>query len=418
MRDMTSFWVSFALAVSLSSAGACSSTETEPDAGPDVGVDAETDANADLPDADSPDAGPAPIDLTLCDVSILYPLPEEGSDQNDLLGASDEGERGVLLPEDVVEAIPMFPFMTEDTINYDPLRVVGVRFDGCHDDGDGCEAQIRMVMQPLSIRSEARDSALHLFYSLEDEEFRTAVAELRGLRAFAGETDLTGPLRVHPVLSEQGLAGEYASELKTLLLRYAGEENLTRMTFFLRAPPVQEVWFFGGFDREGGTLSEMDIVGLDGGNQRVIRTEVTDGYDYLLTPEALEPEDGSTLFTSAAANAASPTARDEAFASFLRVQNPTIHKVADLPCAGCHIATFVTEAARTAFDLDDGMFPEDAYQAPQHDLSLTGEAATTPSSLRAFGWFERLPVIAQRTVNETSAVLIDLAERFPPEAAE
>ena len=171
MRDLTSFCASFALALSFSAAGACSSTsETEPDAGPvDVGVDVEMDANVDLPDTDSPDAGPAPTDLTLCDVSILYPLPEAGSDQNDLLGAADEGERGVLLPEDVVEALPMFPFMTQDTINYGPLRVVGIRFDGCHDDGEGCEAQIRMVMQPLSIRSEARDSALHLFYSLEDE---------------------------------------------------------------------------------------------------------------------------------------------------------------------------------------------------------------------------------------------------------
>ena len=140
---------------------------------------------------------------------------------------------------------------------------------------------------------------------------------------------------MHPVLSEQGLDGEYASELKALLLRHAGEENLTRMTFFLRAPPEQEVWFFGGFDRAvDGTLSAMDIVGLDGGNQRVIRTEVTDGYDYLLTPEALAPEDGSTLFTSAAANAASSAARNEAFASFLRVQNPTIYPVAELPCAG------------------------------------------------------------------------------------
>ena len=384
-----------------------------------MGHDTEA-ADANSPDMGAPDARPEPepIELSLCDVSILYPLPEAGAEQNDLLlGASDEGERGELLPEDVVEAIPTFPFVTQDTISYDPLRVVGVRFDGCHDNGDGCEAQIRMVMQPISIRSDARDSALHLFYSLEDEVFREALEELRGLRALSGDTDMTGPLRVHPVLSEQGLSGEYASALNALLLRYAGEENLTRMTFFLRAPPLQETWFFGGFDREDGVLSEMEIVGVEG-TQRVIRTEVAEGYNYAFSPEALMPEDGSALFTSTSANAASEVAREEAFAAFLRVENPSIYGVAELPCAGCHVATFITAASRDAFALSDDSFLEDTYQAPQHDLTLTGQAVTTPSSLRAFGWFERRAVIAQRTVNETSAVLVDLAERFPAAEAE
>lgn len=213
------------------------------------------------------------------------------------------------------------------------------------------------------------------------------------------------------------LGSEYANQLKALLLRHAGEENLTRVTFFLRPPPVREVWFFGGFDRENGTLSDMELVGIEGTVQQVVRTDVASGgYDYLLAPEGLVPEDGSALFTSAGADAASPAAREEAFASFLRLENPTLYNVGELPCAGCHIASFVTEATRTAFDLEDAAFPDDAYQAPQHDLSLTGDAVTTPSSLRAFGWFAHQPVIAQRTVNESSAVLVDLAERFPESA--
>ena len=49
---------------------------------------------------------------------------------------------------------------------------------------------------------------------------------------------------------------------RELLLRHIGEQRLTRMTFFLRAPPVQEVWFFGGVERTDGAFVVMDIVGV------------------------------------------------------------------------------------------------------------------------------------------------------------
>jgi glutathione S-transferase len=48
-----------------------------------------------------------------------------------------------------------------------------------------------------------------------------------------------------------------------------------------------------------------------------------------------------------------------------------------------------------------------------HDLTLKGEAATTPSSLRAFGYFGKIPMISQRVVNESAAVVDDLEKRFP-----
>ena len=60
------------------------------------------------------------------------------------------------------------------------------------------------------------------------------------------------------------------------MLRYAGEQNLVRVTFFLRAPPTTEVWFFGGLERDGeGILRVMNIVGVGrGGKDREETLEI------------------------------------------------------------------------------------------------------------------------------------------------
>lgn len=361
------------------------------------------------PEAPEPPEPVVPPALTLSDVSVLYPLPSS-DDAPGYLSPPSLGAKGALLPLDVYEAIPTFPVQPAEGLHYGRLRLLAVRFDGCHQTAGGCEAQVRMIMQPVAPDGRAKDSALHLFYRLTEEELATLVGELRGLRALAPEVQ-PGPLDVHPALLAQGVEGPYGSALQELLMRYAGEENLVRVTFFLRAPPVEEVWFFGGLEREGQTLVPMDIVGVGMGNQRVISTEVEGGYDYLLTPEGLTPEDGSALFTSAAAAAATDEARRAAFASFLRVANPAIYPVAELPCAGCHIGTFVAAHNRATYAFEDAAFPGDAFES-SHDLTLRGEAATTPSSLRAFGWFDFAPMIAQRTVNESAMVVDDLEARF------
>ena len=62
--------------------------------------------------------------------------------------------------------------------------------------------------------------------------------------------------------------------------------------------------------------------------------------------------------------------------------------------------------------MDVGAHP-DAFKSPR-DLTVRGESATTPSSLRAFGWFDARPMIANRVVFETAQVVDDFEKRFPP----
>lgn len=347
--------------------------------------------------------------LGLNDVSVLIPLPKT-IDAPGYLGSADAGARGVLLPQDVFDAIPTFPVVPSQGLLYDRMRVLAVRFDGCSGGVGQCEPEIRLVLQPVN-NSKARDSALHLFFRLTQDEMTEVVAQLRDLRALAPEVTTEGPLDVHPALAAQGVEGPYGAALRELLLAHAGEDNLVRVTFFLRAPPTNEVWFFGGFDRAGTKLTPIDVVGVGTDPQRVILTKTSTTYAYDLTPLGTTPEDGSVLTSSATAEAASDAERAAAFASFLRVQNPSTYVPDELPCAGCHLASFVTADASTRFGLDAGSLADNFTST--RDLSMRGGSAGNPSSLRAFGWFGDEPMIAQRTINDSAKIADDLEARYP-----
>jgi len=361
----------------------------------------------DTPDSGT-DAGTA-VSLELNDVSILYPLPPR-SDSPGWLAPLSEGTRGPLLPRAIFDAIPGFPVVPADGLSFTRMRVLAARFDPCGGPRGACEPQLRLVMQPMNTGT-ARDSALHVFYKLTETEFAKVYARLVALKELAPEA--TGrPLEVHPALVAQGMEGAYATALNELILSFAGEQNLSRMTFFLRAPPTNEVWFFGGFDVADGVTTEMDIAGIGKSEQRVIHTPGADGSDFDFLPTGDEPEDGSVLRSVAARDAASADERRASFASYLRVENPKRRTVEELSCAACHVSTHLIADAKTRYGLDPADFPEDTFSS-DHDLTPTTSAAATPSSLRAFGWFRDEAMISTRTVNETAAVLEHLAAHPP-----
>lgn len=362
------------------------------------------------PAPSDPAAGPRWPKLGMNDVSVLIPLPKT-AEEKPLLAPADAGVKGRLLPKAVLDAVPRFPFVPADGLDAAPLRAVGVRFDGCFPGNAGCEPQIRVVMQPVKADGTALDSALHLFFKLTEDELSLVVTELRRLRTLAPEV-ADAPLDVHAGLLAQGPEGAYGSALRDLVLTYAGEQNLSRVTFFLRAPPAQETWFLGGFDRVDGKLEVIDIVGVGQGNQRVIRPNVDGGWQYVVTPEGTTPEDGRVLLDSATAAASSDDARRKAYASFLRLENPTKYGPDALPCAGCHVSTFVADEAARRFGLAPSDFPADAFGS-KHDLTLKGGASRNPTSLRAFGWFHKEPMLSRRVVNESAAVVDDLERRYP-----
>jgi len=355
------------------------------------------------------DAGPPLPALGMNDVSVLVPVPASPKTVGPLR-PRDAGEKGELLPQKVYDEIPKFGVEPAEGLEYARMRVVAIRFDGCFPGKAGCEAQIRLVMQPITDQGATLDSAIHLFYALTEAELAEVVVGLRHLRTLAPEVQ-DAPLDVHAALVAQGIEGPYATGLRDLVLRFAGDENLVRMTFFLRAPPRQEEWFFGGFDRVGGVLQRMNIVGVGKGNQRVDRPATAAGFTYVFTPAGKTPEDISVLLSTETSKAASPDALAKAHAAVARIENPNKHGPDALPCAGCHVTTVLAAHAKESAGVDVTKLP-DAF-ASTRDLTVRGEAAKTPSSLRAFGWFGKAPMIGVRVVNETAAVVDDLESRFP-----
>lgn len=355
---------------------------------------------------------PTPVPLGLNDVSVLYPLPADIGDPS-YLRPEDVGARGELLPKEVYDTIPTFPVTPTEGLVYSRMRVVALRFDGCGGLPEVCRPEIRLVMQPFKVPTGTRDSALHLFYQLDETAMQQVVDGLRALRSLAPEAAIEGPLDVHPALVAQGLAGAYGTALRKLVLDHIGEQNLVRVTFFLRAPPTNEVWFFGGFERKDGQMTAMNVVGVGTDPQRVILAKTDTTYEYDLTPLGTTPEDGRAFYSTAAADAATEEERNKTMASYLRIENPTKYVPDHLPCAGCHISTFVAAAANQRFGIDPTTFGNDLYTSSTRDLSMRGTAANNVSSLRAFGYFGVDPIIAQRTINESAAVVDDLETRFP-----
>jgi hypothetical protein len=404
LRHLSLPWILLAAGCERAAAPTADAAVTDVSAVTDLAPTA-TDAGTDVPPT------PPRVRLGLNDVSVLFPSPSSGAAPG-YLTAADEGDLGVLLPPVVFDAIPTFPVLPAQGLDYDRMRVIAVRFDTCGRRPDACRPEIRVVMQPINADGAARDSALHLFYELTPSAMGDVVEALRGMRAVSGES-VGAPLDVHPSLAAQGVTGPYGAALRALLLRHVGEQNLLRVTFFLRAPPVQEVWFFGGLERAEGDFAVMNIVGVGRGNQRVIRTPVDGGYEYVVTPVGMAPEDGRALLSSAAAAAATDPQRRAAMGSYLRVENPLRYVPDQLPCAGCHLSAFVTAEATRRYGLDPAGFTEDRFRS-ERDLTRRGGASEQPSSLRAFGWFNRTAMIAQRTVNETAAVLDHLEANYPP----
>lgn len=360
---------------------------------------------------------PVPIPLGLNDVSILFPLPTSFSDTSHLR-PEDIGAYGQLLPQEVFDTIPTFPVMPAEGLIYDRMRVISIRFDGCGGLPEVCRPELRLVMQPLKGTGGMRDSALHLFYRVDEAAMGQVVEGLRKLRVLAPEALVTSPLDVHPALVAQGVMGAYGAELRKLVLAHSGEKNLERVTFFLRAPPTNEVWFFGGFDRKDGKMSAMNVVGVGTDPQRVILAKTDTTYEYDVTPLGTSPEDGHAFYSTAAADAATEAERRDAMASYLRVDNPGIYVPDHLPCAGCHLSTFVTEEATRRFGLDPAAFGADRYSSSTHDLTMRGQSGTNPSSLRAFGYFASDPMIARRTIHESANVVDDLEKRYPEQLGE
>ena len=387
---------------------ACDAASAGAPIAPDGG--AATDAWA---PADPPAAPVGPLSLN--DVSVLFPLPDRLATKG-LLGLDVEAAGGPLLSRERFSAIAVFADPPDPRLAYESFRVVALRADPCfpdlhalETDPSACRTQLRLVAQPLADRLDgtgtgAVDSAIHLLYDLDAATFESLVDAL----VDAAEPDPEAPLGIDPTMARDGLLSSRGSAMRALITTYAGAATLAQLTFVRGDDSF--TWRFGGLRvQPDGSLQPIEIHGIDPGPDgelvaQQVRfdfgpTSVTPSSDFT---RALEPLFG-TMSDGRVVLAASRDLVRDALAAALEIESPDEHHPDDVDCASCHVAGPLRERAELLGHSADGL-PRFASTLPLRN-STAVELRVLPSRVRAFGYFREEPVISQRTINETAAVV-------------
>lgn len=378
------------------------------------------------------------LSTTLCfgatwelnDVSVLFPLPKESDGKSFLLKASDTGERGKLFPQNqrdtISDLIISFDRPEPDDI-YESIRVLGMRIDPCFKFTslpiEKCHPQLRLVWQPtagLGTKDVTSfDAAIHSFYSLSNQEFSQLKKELQNLKWKNAKYNVSTqrkPLGVHPAFLNKTRRQSFNNDLKSIILKYAGEERLVRFTF-MRLLTTDLWWEFGGRDlNPAGIWGYTEIPKLDKKQQKqeffneesfrptamrgTILPDVNDGTDDLkdLIPGyGVHDNDAGRLLMK------------KGITAINRIENPNIHHPATLDCVHCHIAepTKIWMEKEKPEMLKQVNHSQSAYVQDflgRHNLANVTNDKTHNKSLRAFGYYKNKPSINQRAINETAAV--------------
>lgn len=348
-------------------------------------------------DGGSPaDAGCGQGLLGLNDVSFLYPLPAS-PDAGGLLTAESVGPRGRLLPMGVRSGLPVLE--TSRDLKAADVVIVGARVDHCFRLGNGpCRPQLRLIGQPL-IEFGTVDATLHLFYDLTANELTQLVTQLRALKALAGDATRCVPLSVHPVMAKEGLHGPYATALNTMILNFAGAQNLSRiavMTLFFGVPG----WGFSAFDVNNQTLTRASIARAPNATEQSFLLKSPGESFGFLTPTPVGSLVPSILSSEWLADAGQPVL-SQGVAELWRIDDPTQENPGTVDCVSCHVAERARETVSTMRGASSAAGV--GYQNPRHPLTFKHDGFSLRSQ-RIFGYLREIPSLSVRVVNESAEV--------------
>jgi hypothetical protein len=352
------------------------------------------------------------------DATIVYPLPQSETEMNQLLGPYDRGLGGALLPQTYWRRVPPINQGEGAARTYKNLRVIAVRFDPCFRSAGNCLPQVRFVWQPIDkavygsispFGLEAKDAAVHTFYTLQPSVFRRLMSEYDQLSRASSAMDVDVPLQVHPVIRQQGLGGAFSQGLKQLLLKFCGEANLWRVTS-MSSLVGGDKWEFRGFNIVNGKPVDIVIPRTGNATKQSFSVSLGTTRDYsdgrispsprgednlnilLRNSRTLGGEDSNTLETLGE--------------SVARIENPEIHNPDSMDCVSCHS----TQAAgtllfgRVPWLRSDQQVLKHAYRSASPLQNLAG-TRDSPRVFRALGYFEKSPVLSRRVINETAAAV-------------
>lgn len=360
--------------------------------------------------------------LNLNDVSVLWPLPQAGDLRSDFLWVTPgTGESGPYFPVHRRDELPVpiadFPIQPGAT-----EMVVALRFDPCAraDEMSPCEAQLRLVAQPVIFTGpdDAQmldDSAMHLFYTLNQQDAANVEAELRRL-SDSSTISTAGPLGVHPVLQAQGAGGGFGSALRGLVVTNCRADNLKQITTNTFA---FDNWAFSRHDWANDHFTRRPLVGMTTQSEtqawlrQASRDDLNDPAGLIDPPSV---NSFAYLLSRDVYTNPDPVQRDVALAIMAFLQNPQRTIVDTSDCVSCHVgAQLALYAERQG--LDFSQVPE--VYAPPSTLdtrliiapSIQGNLGNTIM----FGYHQGragppVPSISQRVINETAEALVYLGD--------
>lgn len=349
----------------------------------------------------------------LNDVSILFPLPAP-NEVDLLLKLDTAGKGGPLFPRDLYARMAPLQKNEPPIRTYESFRVVGARIDPCFPDARNatvdpskCVRQVRLSVQPLQANGAevvAVDHAIHLLYSFDEATFAALAKKWVQLQTDTTAKSETG-LGVHPTIASEGLSGPTFTALRELLVANIGAANLVEATFIEGGFTV---WTFGGLKRGAdGQFTDAVIpgvdtskpVGLGGTRQNLSTSDSGEGF-FSVDPPSDASKDLATFAFS------KPTGDEQRRVSQLALdlESPTsAFNPGTVDCATCHLASRAIERS-TSLGVK---MPDDLtrYKSTRNvSLALDASAKISFREIRSFGYNGRLPIISQRTVNQSDLI--------------
>lgn len=351
------------------------------------------------------------IDLDLNDISVLLPLPP-ANEWGLLPKADTQAARGVLLPKNlVVEKIPTLLQMVHNESLYPLIYSVGFRIDPCFHEGltpVKCKTQIRMIWQPLIKRGEqtfTTDVTLHTFYELTELDFKKLINEVKQLKLHASVTTDGTALSINPVLKKEGLRGPYYTQLMSIIYKYIGEENLSRITF-MQLFGGETVWFFGGIDIKNNEVTRVTIPRINHTIQQFANTQIV-FFKGGIAPQPRQSDNFNLVISDSEILTAEANEQEiiNATKSAFKFENPHLHNPGTLDCVSCHAAQSVKDWALYKFP-ELKLMEVSREFIYQSDKNITNTSPLQQTNvMRVFGYFEDQPIAAQRVINESAEVV-------------
>lgn len=363
-------------------------------------------------------AAPA-TDLTwgLNDVTYIMPLPLNAS-ENNLLKLQSAANKGPLVPEAMVMQLPFMDMQHEKTEINAMTRLMAVRIDHCFPLPTplSCQQQIRMIWQPVKATSTGVttiDAAFHSFYVLTADEFVALTAELKAwkLKHQSQVTDnAKEALDVHPFWKKDRDASPALKEFNTLVMKYAGEKNLSRVTVMVLRR-MNDVWGFLGAEVAEGKLVMGAIPRLDGKTSQMFFNQLGNSKSYTGAGIAQPPatkEANLTDFVNKVSNGASFTEAElvDNLKAAYAIENPDLFNPESMDCVNCHIAQAAREyiSEKLSAGGDQNLLAAVKFKNSHYNLENKSSEVFNTHQLRGVGYFGVNLAISQRVINESAAV--------------